>query len=326
MKLKNLKKSKSYAPYIFAFIINTAIVISNKLFLKQGLLLNWVLYFIVLVGLWRLIEWLLTRSKNRWLQWVYLLVGINMYVLFLICLDFYVLHQIMNFIGHTPWDMATGLFLNAIIATIFIVSINWTRAREKAEIENLRLQAENIEAKFQLVKQKINPDFLFHCLTTLKTMVRSDDPQAEDYILKLANVYRQTLKTQKNNNRLGDELALLQTYMFLMRSGREKAISFEVAVSDASLNYQLPVFSLQLLGDNCIKDNEFSENRPLHIRLFQKDAQSITLSHNAQPKAVQESLDIDIAHLEMCYTMEGIENGVCIEKEPTTYSTTLKLF
>lgn len=321
-----MKKSKGYAPYIFAFVINLSITISDKLFFKSGLLLNWILFFLILVVLWRLIEWLLTRSKNKWVQWAYVLLGIVMYSLSISSLDFYVLHRLMNFTGANPWSFTISLLLLAAVETIFIVSMKWARAREKAEIENLRLQAENIEAKFQLVKQKINPDFLFHCLTTLQTMVRSDNPQSEEYILKLANVYRQTLKTQKNNNRLSDELALLQTYMFLMRSGREKRISFEVVVSDASLNYQLPVFALQLLGDNCIKDNEFSESHPLHIRIFQKDAHSITLSHNAQPKAVQESLDIDIAHLEMCYAMEGIENGVCIEHEPTTYSTTLKLF
>ena len=321
-----MKKSKGYAPYIFAFVINLSITISDKLFFKSGLLLNWILFFLILVVLWRLIEWLLTRSKNKWVQWAYVLLGIVMYSLSISSLDFYVLHRLMNFTGANPWSFTISLLLLAAVETIFIVSMKWARAREKAEIENLRLQTENIEAKFQLVKQKINPDFLFHCLTTLQTMVRSDNPQSEEYILKLANVYRQTLKTQKNNNRLSDELALLQTYMFLMRSGREKRISFEVVVSDASLNYQLPVFALQLLGDNCIKDNEFSESHPLHIRIFQKDAHSITLSHNAQPKAVQESLDIDIAHLEMCYAMEGIENGVCIEHEPTTYSTTLKLF
>ena len=321
-----MKKSKGYAPYIFAFVINLSITISDRLFFKSGLLLNWILFFLILVGLWRLIEWLLTRSKNKWVQWAYVLLGIVMYSLSISSLDFYVLHRLMNFTGANPWSFTISLLLLAAVETIFIVSMKWARAREKAEIENLRLQAENIEAKFQLVKQKINPDFLFHCLTTLQTMVRSDNPESEEYILKLANVYRQTLKTQKNNNRLSDELALLQTYMFLMRSGREKRISFEVVVSDASLNYQLPVFALQLLGDNCIKDNEFSESHPLHIRIFQKEAHSITLSHNAQPKAVQESLDIDIAHLEMCYAMEGIENGVCIEHEPTTYSTTLKLF
>jgi two-component system, LytTR family, sensor kinase len=143
-----------------------------------------------------------------------------------------------------------------------------------------------------------------------------DDPNTEGYILKLANVYRQTLKKDINVVSLQEELDLLQTYMFLMRYGREKAISFDVEVSDTSLNAQLPVFALQLLGDNCVKHNVFSESQPLHIRLFQKDPQSITMTNNYQRNE----------HLEMRYALEGIEDAVLIEKAETTYSTTLKLF
>jgi hypothetical protein len=64
----------------------------------------------------------------------------------------------------------------------------------------------------------------------------------------------------------------------------------------------------------------------LHIRLFQKDAQSITMTNNYQRKAIPESFGIDMEHLDMRYALEGIENGIFIEKEETTYSTTLKLF
>ena len=175
--------------------------------------------------------------------------------------------------------------------------------------------SENIEAKFELLEKQVNPEFLFYCLTTLKTMARSNDPQIETYILKLADVYRRILKQQTNAVSLREELSFLQMYMFLMRYRREKAISFEVNVFDESLYYDLPIFSLQLLGDNCIKHNEFSEINPLHILVFQKDGQSITITNNYQRRVVPKSFGIDMEHLEMRYALEGIDNGVFIEKE-----------
>jgi two-component system, LytTR family, sensor kinase len=191
----------------------------------------------------------------------------------------------------------------------------------------LTLQAENIEAQFNLLIQKVNPDFLFHSLTTLQMMVKSDDPKAEEYILKLADVYRQTLKKERSAVSLEEELAFLQSYLFLMRYGQEKAITFDVQVSDASLGYQLPVFSLQLLGENCIKHNVFSETQPLHIQLFQKDPKSITIANNYQPKGVPtESFGVGIENLKMRYVLLGIEDAVTIEQNETTYATTIKLF
>jgi two-component system, LytTR family, sensor kinase len=259
-------------------------------------------------------------------QWGSALLGSTVYIIAFVSLDFYVLHLFMDFVGFKPWDLGLSLSLIAITAIIFIESVKWSSEREKAQIENLTLQGENIEAKFKLLREQVNPEFLFQCLTTLQTMVRSDDPQTEGYILKLANVYRQTLRKEQNVVRLREELALLQSYMFLMRYGRENAVSYEVDVSEASLNYQLPVFALQLLGDNCIKHNVFSESQPLHIRIFQKDARSITMTNNYQRNEVPKAFGIGIEHLEMRYALEGIDNAVFIEKEETTYSATLKLF
>jgi two-component system, LytTR family, sensor kinase len=302
---RTMKKSNNYAPYLFAFLITLIAIATQNLFSKSGIVLRSIVYFFAIVGMWRLIEWLLKRSGNRFIQLGYVFLGINIYNCVYLGLDYYFFHLITTFSGLGPWDLSKSLFLIGVVATIFIESVKWSKAREKAQIENLTLQGENIEAKFKLLREEVNPEFLFQCLTTLQTMVKSDDPQTEGYILKLADVYRQTLNKEKNVVTLQEELALLQAYMFLMRYGRESAVSFEVNVSDASLDYNLPVFALQLLGDNCIKHNVFSENQPLHIRLFQHDPQSITMTNNYQRKETPESFGMDIEHLEMRYAMEG---------------------
>jgi two-component system, LytTR family, sensor kinase len=321
-----MKKSKDYAPYLYSFLITIIAGGTQNLFLKSGFLFRGIVYFSVIVGMWRLIEWLLTRSENKWVQWGYVLLGINIYNVAYLSLDYYFFHLITTFSGFGPWDLVMSLLLIGVTATIFIESVKWSRAREKAQIENLTLQSENIEAKFKLLREQVNPEFLFQCLTTLQTMVRLDDPQTEGYILKLADVYRQALKKERNVVSLQEELAFLTSYMFLMRYGREAAISFEVQVSDASLDANLPVFALQLLGDNCIKHNVFSESHPLHIRIFQKDQQSITMTNNYQRNEIPKSYGIDMEHLVMRYALVGVEDAVFIEKAETTYSTTIKLF
>jgi two-component system, LytTR family, sensor kinase len=319
-----MKKSKNYTPYIFAFFFPGFTALSHNLLFKSGIVSFWILGFFVIFGLWRLIEWLLLRSENRLVRWGSVLLGSILYIVAFLCMDFYVLHTAMSFSGFKPFDSGLRLFNIVVFATILMESVKWSKEREKAKIDNLKLQAENIESKYKLLRDQVNPTFLFHCLTTLQTMVKSDDPQTEGYVLKLADVYRQTLKKDRNIVSLREELALLRTYMFLMRYGREAAISFEVDVLEVSLDYQLPVFALQLLGDDCVKHNVFSTSQPLNIRVFQKDPHSITITNNYQRKPVPELFDIE--HLEMRYALEGVEDSVYIEKEETRYSTTIKLF
>jgi sensor histidine kinase YesM len=318
-----MKKSKSYTPYLFAAFMPSFSAISHNLLFKSGIVTFWIIGFFLVLGLWRLIEWLLSRSENRLVRLGSVLLGSILYIVTFFSLDFYVLHIVLSFTGFKPMEAGIRVFNTVVIVAILLESAKWSKEREKAKIENLKLQAENIESKFELLRAQINPQFLFQCLTTLQTMVRSDDPQTEGYVLKLADVYRQTLKKDRNVVSLKEELALLRTYMFLMRYGREAAISLEVEVSEASLKARLPVFALQLLGDNCIKHNVFSESQPLYIHLFQKDAQSVTMLHNYQQK--EDPLSIDMEHLSMRYALEGIENGVQIEKDESTYSTTIKL-
>ncbi len=321
-----MKKNNHYTPYLFAFVITAFFSIANGLVFKQGFLLFWIAAFILIVGLWYWIEWILTLTDKKFVRWSSVVLGSILYILTILSLDFYYFHYLINFTGNKPLNTGIGCFIIAIVATILIESIHWSKAREKAAIDNLRLQAENIEAKFQLLKKQINPDFLFHCLTTLQKMIKADAPQTEDFILKLADVYRQTLNNNGNVRRLREELDLFNSYMFLMRYGREDVIVLSLNISDTSLGYRLPVFALQLLGDNCIKHNTFSKSQPLHIRVFQKDTQSITISHSNHRKDVPDSFDLDITHLDMRYALEGIDNGVWVDNETLTYSTTLKLF
>lgn len=319
-----MKKSSKYLFYYLVVFTPLFFLVSNNFLFKKGVLLVWAVLSLFALGGWWLIAGLLNRTEKRGRRYTSVVLASALYLAAIVALDFYVLHIILSFSGIVPWKFGLRMFIAVTTGTIVFENMAWAREREKAQIENLKLQAENIEAKFQLLQQKINPEFLFHCLATLQTMVKSDNPQTEDYILKLADVYRQTLKNQKNTISLKNELALLQNYLFLVRSGREAAISFEINILEESLNYELPIFALQTLADNCIKNNEFSTDKPLNIRVYQKEEESITITYNFQPKSTYAPFET--THLEMQYELEDIENGVLLEQNESIYSTTLQLF
>jgi len=325
MKFYILKKPIDYAPYLCALLIPGYSALTNNLLFKPELMLMWIIASFIVFGLWHLNEKLLGLSDKLLVKWGTLILGSNLYVFSILAFDYYVFHTILPFSGFSPLSFCLRLFTTTMITSAIIEGRKWTKAREQSKIENLNLQAENMETQFNLLIQQTNPEFLFHSLDTLQGMVRSDDPRAEEYVLKLADVYRQTLKKEKYPISLQEELAFLQSYLFLMRYGKEDAIFLEMNVWDESLEYRLPVFSLQLLAENCLKHNVFSTDQPLYIRIFQKNVHSISISNNYQPTPTP-SVGIGIENLKMRYLLEGIEDGVTTEQNKTTYTTTLQLF
>lgn len=322
-----MKKSIDYTSYFFAIFIPGYSILTNNLFFKHGLWLNWILSSFILLGLWHCNQKLLSLSDNLFAKWGILILGSNAYIILVIFLDYYVFHKLLAFTGFSPLNFCLRLSLFTLISAGIIEGIKWAKAREQSQLENLTLQTEYIENQFNLLIQQTNPEFLFHSLTTLQKMVGAGNPQAEAFILKLANVYRQTLKKERNPVSLREELDFLRSYLFLMRYGKENAIFWEEDISDASLSYRLPIFSLQLLAENCLKYHVFSPEQALYIRIFQKNPQSISISNNYQPNDLPSAvLAAGIEHLNMRYALDGIENGLMIEQNEKTYTATLQLF
>lgn len=319
-----MKKPKKYGAYIFAVVWATLHMIANKFFSKPDFILFWVIYILILIGLWKLIETLLYLPNRKVLRWVYMIICLHLYFFMIIVLDIYVLHLLMKFTKYHVLDVYIAVMSISSTPVIFIESMRWMRENEQAQVENLTLQAENIEANFQLLKEQVNPDFLFYCLHQLQKMAKIEDPNMENYILKLADVYRQFLKKDTHSHILGKEIALFQSYVYLICYGRETTLSVVINVSDVALDRKIPLFALQMFADNYIKKHALSEKEPLHLSVYQKEAESITITHNQAHKMNAESMNTE--RLEICYHFEGVENGVKTEKEGNIYSTTLSLF
>ena len=324
-----MTKSEKYLPYIISIVLPGISLLSNHPFEKRvqsaNFVSNWVLSALVCFGIWHLMEWMLTKFNGAsWKSVVAVLGSIGF-----IC-SFIILQQLFFptlFLNVPIWVIFLKFFVASMISLMILHSFRAIREKERFKIENISLQAENTKAQYDLLIQQVNPHFLFNCLSTLRAMVRLNDPKSEEYVLKLSDVYRHILQNEAPIITLKAEMAFLDAYIYLMRLRHDDGLFFEVNISDESLNDHLPIFALQLLLENCIKHNIASANKPLTIRLFQKDHASITVSNNFQPKKKSvESTRLGIKNLEQRYVLSGIKEGVLIEQTAEYYQTTLKLF
>ena len=100
-------------------------------------------------------------------------------------------------------------------------------------------------------------------------MVKAKEDQAEEYVLKLSEVYRYLLQSNlKDKVHVSEELSLLESYSYMLKVRFEDNISLEINLNKEALNSWMPPLILQLLVENCVKHNVVSQNKHLKIELF----------------------------------------------------------
>jgi sensor histidine kinase YesM len=327
-----MTKIEKYLPYIISLVLPGINILSNSSFETDyewySVLSTWLSATLFLILLWKVLEKLIDISKpiNRWLAIVS--ISAALIIVFSTITHLYLRPIIKLPDNNWQWIIGLRLLLGTILYIAIIQSLRSAKEREKFRVENISLQSENLKAQLNQLRQQVNPHFLFNSLSTLRSMVRNNDPQSEEYILKLSDVYRQILQKRESAVvTLGEELEFLKAYIYLLKLRHENALSVEIKINDESLQYNLPAFALQLLVENCIKHNIVSEAHPLSIEIFQPEASIITVSNNYQPNNTSdESFGLGTENLKTRYELLGITFGIVIEQTETHYITTLKLF
>jgi LytS/YehU family sensor histidine kinase len=291
---------------------------------------SWIIGFLFLLLLWMIDQWIADRFKaarrppaiRLGIQMLINLLLIGLFVDFVRPLD------ALRLDTHTPLSLA---YAKLLLASLIILSIQATLAslaeKEDILLANAELQNENLRARFEVLKQQINPHFLFNALSTLRIMVREKDDRAEPFILKLSDLYRQLLgKNTAQTVTFDEELEFLQSYIFMLQARFESLLNIRIDTwPDVGLR-KIPAFSLQLLVENCIKHNIVSSARPLYITIFQQQADCIVIENNLQTKtAAEESSGIGLENLRKRYELLHVQNGVTIHRTEKKFSVTLKL-
>ena len=166
---------------------------------------------------------------------------------------------------------------------IFLL-VQWKKSATEAE----RFKQENLEFRFDRLKNQVNPHFLFNSLNTLASLVYNDPETASSFIIQMAKVYRYVLENRdKEMITLSEELNFMEAYLFLVKIRFEDGIKFELKISTDSNNLCLPPMTLQLLIENALKHNIVSISKPLLIQIFAGE-KVMTVKNNLQPKLSPE--------------------------------------
>lgn len=244
--------------------------------------------------------WLEHAGKRFFME----ILGVTIFAFsaaFLINLSFFAAFGRIDY-ANFPWEFLfrNSLFPTGIgyLITAFFISRGFL-SRAKAEaIKSEKLQTEKYRSEVRLLRDQLNPHFLFNSLNVLTNLVYEDADKSADYIRNLSRFYRYVLEVQQEDLiPLSRELKFTTDYLHLQqeRFGTE-ALQLEVTVEPRETE-MLPPLALQLLVENALKHNRASAKEPLLIELKESEGY-LEVCNNLQVRSAEaEHLGIGLSNL-----------------------------
>lgn len=257
-----------------------------------GFLFVWLVWWFNLVGYPRFVAHFFPRMDSGWSRW-WRAASTFFFTFWVIWLDERVqfLHPDDNLAGFALPEYANEFraFITAGFVLVIVFFLDITRRFYHARMENEQLKTETSIAQFETLKQQVNPHFLFNSLNILKTMVKNHDLNAEEYVVRLAELYRTLLlSNQKEKVGLEEELIALENYLFLLKIRFEDKLVISNQLKSNWKASVLPPLTLQMLVENCIKHNVVSVDKPLRVEIFE-EAGYLVVRNNLQLKRSTDS-------------------------------------
>jgi sensor histidine kinase YesM len=180
--------------------------------------------------------------------------------------------------GNVHWDTVFTATLIIMICVVFITHVYETvflvRDTETEMIRSEQLERARIQAELEALKNQIDPHFIFNSLNTLSHLIEEKPARAKQFNDNLADVYRYILQNKTRDLvLLREEIEFIRDYFSLLKIRFENAVELNLNIEEQQFDqYLIPPISLQVLIENAIKHNEFTDLMPLRI--------TITLDHN----------------------------------------------
>ncbi len=177
----------------------------------------------------------------------------------------------------------TGLAV--IIFTLIYEILYLSKERELDNKIVNQLDRERSHAEMTALKNELDPHFIFNSLNTLSYLIVHDQRKAHMFNERLAKVFKYFLiNKDRELISLSDELDFIESYFFLLQIRHDDKLQLQNNLeNDANGKIMILPCALQILVENAIKHNEFTEKDPLKIRIA-LNGRYLKVINNMKPK------------------------------------------
>ena len=208
------------------------------------------------------------------------------------------------------------------VAMVLVSYVYQTRTRIEKEQEKRRFA----QYQYNILKQQVNPHFLFNSLNILNGLIEEQKSvEASEYVRKLAKLYRYMLQNENEQLvRLQDELTFINQYTDLLQVRFPNGFSIEQKIDDNCCSRFVVQCSLQVLIENAFKHNIVRAEQPLRIEI-ESSNDYITVRNNLQPKSSSEdSTKVGLKNISKQY-LAAIGKDIVVTKDENLFEVKLPL-
>ncbi|HUH46574.1 MAG TPA: 2TM domain-containing protein, partial [Arenibacter sp.] len=196
-----------------------------------------------------------------------------------------------------------SLLIAVVISILFYAAWHFKYRQEK-KVREQKIIAGTASAKFDALKNQLDPHFLFNSLNVLNSLIEEDPALAQKFTTSLSKVYRYVLE-QKNKDlvTVDEELAFAKTYIRLLKMRFEDSIVFEIPDQGSNPEFRIVPLSLQLLLENAVKHNIVASTRILKIRVYEENGMLCVGNNLQQKQVVKKSSGVGLRNIQQRYNI-----------------------
>lgn len=219
-------------------------------------------------------------------------------------------------------------FIALLITTVISIlyhAIYFYKHWQEGKVKEQKIIAGTASAKFDALKNQLDPHFLFNSLNVLTSLIDEDPQQAQKFTTALSKVYRYVLE-QKNKDLISvdEELEFARTYVQLLKMRFEDSLIFEIPEVSQNPDARIVPLSLQLLLENAVKHNIVTAAKPLLIKVAEENGR-LVISNNLQEKqVVKKGSGVGLRNIRQRYDILS-DRKVTIHKTESSFSVQLPI-
>jgi two-component system, LytTR family, sensor histidine kinase AlgZ len=143
------------------------------------------------------------------------------------------------------------LYLSSLLAYDVLIAFENIRDAERRELSSQLLAR---DAELQMLRNQINPHFLFNSLNSISALTSFDATAARSMTIELGSFYRKTLSLSTHQKiAFCEELELCEHYLAIEKIRFDEKLHINWSIEPESLAAQVPTLFLQPLLENAVK-------------------------------------------------------------------------
>lgn len=155
-----------------------------------------------------------------------------------------------------------------------------------AENRSMRLMNENISARYEILKSKINPHFLFNSFAMLSSLIVKDPETARRFVKRFSKLYRTMLETSAETLvPLKTEMEFVNDYIHIQRMCIGEYLYADIRTDEQALEAYVPPFSVQMMVENAIKHNNLEDEETLRIDIVTENGYLVVRNNRSRTAA-----------------------------------------